>query len=212
MDSTQARSIVETGYDSVADRYAELEGEGREWPRMRWLMELLGHVEEGGAVLDVGCGNGVPATRAISERFGATGIDVSAEQIERARRNVPEASFLHGDLMAVDFTEEFDAITAFYVVEHVPREQHAGVFERFQRWLRPRGWLLFTIEPEAEPGIVGDWLGAPMFFSQYDAGTTLELVRKAGFKIVRQAVETQLEGDREVPYLWVLARKGPHSP
>ena len=117
------------------------------------------------------------------------------------------AEFLHGDLMQVDFSEEFDAITAFYVVEHVPREQHGDVFERFQRWLRPSGWLLFTIEPEAEPGIVAEWLGTPMFFSQYDAGTTLQLVRKAGFQIVRQEVEVQLEGDREVSYLWVLARK-----
>lgn len=212
MDPTQARTIVETGYDLVADRYADLEGDGREWPRMRWLMELLARVEEGGAVLDVGCGNGVPATLAISERFDATGIDVSAEQIERAKRNVPAARFLHGDLMELDLGQEFDAITAFYVVEHVPREQHASVFERFHRWLRPTGWLLFTIEPKAEPGIVGDWLGAPMFFSQYDAATTLELLDKAGFDIVRKAVEAQLEGDHDVPYLWVLARKRPRSP
>ena len=117
--------------------------------------------------------------------FGAlrsAGVDVSAVQIERAKQNVPKARFLHGDLMELEFGEEFDAITAFYVIEHVLREQHGSVFERFRRWLRPSGWLLFTIEPEAEPGIVGDWLGAPMFFSQYDAGTTLELVAEVGLR------------------------------
>jgi hypothetical protein len=70
---------------------------------------------------------------------------------------------------------------------------------------------LFTIEPEAEPGLIGDWLGAPMFFSQYDAEDTVDLVRRAGFEIVEQAVETQLEGEREVAYLWVLAHRGPDS-
>ena len=64
-----------------------------------------------------------------------------------------------------------------------------------------------AIASSSEPGIVGDWLGAPMFFSQYDAGTTLELVGKAGFEIVRQAAEAQLEGEHEVTYLWVLAQK-----
>lgn len=205
------RSIVETGYDAVADRYAQLECEGREWPRMRWLSRLLERLEEGAAVLDVGCGNGIPATRAIADRFDTTGIDVSAAQLERARRNVPEARLLHRDLTEARFAAEFDAIAAFYVIEHVPREQHALIFEHFFQWLRPSGWLLFTIEPEAEPGFIGDWLGAPMFFSQYDAEDTVELVRRAGFEIVEQAVETQLEGEREVAYLWVLAHRGPDS-
>ncbi len=46
-----------------------------------------------------------------------------------------------------------------------------------------------------------------MFFSQYDAETTLELVRAAGFQVVEHAVESQLEGERQVSFLWVLARK-----
>ncbi len=173
---------------------------------MRWLEKLIALVADGGRVLDVGCGNGVPATRRMAQRLEATGIDISAAQIERARRNVPGARFVHEDLMEVDFDPRFDAIAAFYVVEHVPRERHPEVFSRFRRWLAPGGHLLFTIEPEDEPGIVGDWLGTPMFFSQYEAQKTLALVREAGFEIVETAVENQLEGSREVSYLWVLAR------
>jgi SAM-dependent methyltransferase len=150
-DGARNRAIVEAGYDNVADRYPELEAGGREWPRMRWLAKLLGQIEPGAAVLDVGCGNGVPATRAISERFAATGIDISAAQVERARENVPGARFLHGDLLAADFGQEFDAITAFYVVDHVERERHASIFELFDRWLRPSGWLLLSIEPRPSP-------------------------------------------------------------
>ena len=62
-----------------------------------------------------------------------------------------------------------------------------------------------TIEPEDEPGKVGDWLGEPMFFSQFDAETTLALLADAGFSVVEQAIEDQYEGDREVTYMWVLA-------
>ena len=40
--------LVESGYDAVADRYAALELEGNEWPRLRWLEELVGTVADGG--------------------------------------------------------------------------------------------------------------------------------------------------------------------
>lgn len=36
---------------------------------------------------------------------------------------------------------------------------------------------------------------------------TLDLIRAAGFEVVEQAVESQLEGKRPVSFLWVLARK-----
>ena len=157
------------------------------------------------------------ARRWLWERRSGHASDVAAlprdghRHLRRSNRagqeERPEARFLQGDLLAAGFGEEFDAIAAFYVVDHVERERHAAIFERFHRRLRPSGWLLLSIEPEAEPGSVRDWLGQPMFFSQYDAETTLELIRAAGFEVVEQAVESQLEGERPVFFLWVLARK-----
>jgi hypothetical protein len=54
---------------------------------------------------------------------------------------------------------------------------------------------------------VCDWLETPMFFSQVDPATTARLVEDAGFDLLRQEIEPQLEGDREVVYVWFLARK-----
>jgi cyclopropane fatty-acyl-phospholipid synthase-like methyltransferase len=202
-----ARAIVAAGYDAVADRYEALENQDRPWPRMRWLARLLAFLDEGSNVLEVGCGNGIPATRAIADRHQVTGIDVSTEQIRRARRNVPHARLLQADTRHATFDVQFDAITAFYVIDHLPREEHEAVFRHVHALLRPSGYFLFTIEPEDQRGRVGDWLGAPMFFSQHDAATTLALVRRAGFEVLEHAVESQFEGEREVAYLWVLAQK-----
>jgi cyclopropane fatty-acyl-phospholipid synthase-like methyltransferase len=209
MSAADIRALVARGYDRVADRYEALEPVDREWPRLRWLDRLLEGVPAGERVLDVGCGNGLPATRRIAERFSAVGVDVSAEQLDRARRNVPEAEFVHADVLSAEFDQPFAAIAAFYVIEHLPRERHAAVFERWHRWLGPRGRLLFTIEPYDEPGQIGNWLGEPMFFSQYDPQTTLGLLERAGFTVIESSVETQLEGDHDVDYLWVLAERRP---
>lgn len=208
--SSDPKEVVAAGYDKVAARFAELETADSEWPRMRWLREVLSRLPDGSNVLDVGCGSGVPAMKLIAERHRATGIDIAAVQIELARRNVSGVRLIHGDVMSVEFpAESFDAISAFYVVEHLPRDEHAHLFSRFERWLRPGGYLVFTVEPEDEPGVVGDWLGAPMFFSQFDSEKTLDLVRDAGFRVIRHAIESQTEGAKQVAYLWVLARKQP---
>ena len=46
-----------------------------------------------------------------------------------------------------------------------------------------------------------------MYFSHFDADTTLGLLRAAGFTTLHRAVESQEEQGKPVPYLWVLARK-----
>ena len=202
------QEMAARAYDEVADAYVTLERPGSEWPRLRHLRQLLSTLPEGADVLDLGCGNGIPTMLAIQERHRGVGVDISAAQIERARSAVPEARFIHSDMLAVDFDpESFDAIVSFYAVEHLPREEHPRLFERAYRWLRPGGRLLFTLEPDDEPGRTGEWLGVPIFISGYDPETTAGLLVSAGFVVERRDLETQLEGDREIDYVWFAATK-----
>jgi hypothetical protein len=46
-----------------------------------------------------------------------------------------------------------------------------------------------------------------MFFSRFDAKTTLRLVCEAGFTVVDSHKEAQAEGATKVTFLWVLAKK-----
>lgn len=202
------KRLVAAGYDELAGRYAALERPGLEWPRLSLLRKLLDRLRPSSKVLDLGCGNGVPALRTIVELHEGVGVDISRKQIDLARANVPAAEVLQADAMELDFPSSlFDAVVALYLFDHLPREEHAPLLVKLNDWLKPGGFLLFSIEPADEPAHVGDWLGKPMFFSHFDEVTTLGLVRDAGFDVLDSHLETQIEGENEVEFLWVLAQR-----
>jgi SAM-dependent methyltransferase len=54
-------------------------------------------VRPGGHVLDLGCGAGLPSTRRLAGAFSVVGVDILAEQLARARKNVPGAELIRAD-------------------------------------------------------------------------------------------------------------------
>lgn len=198
-------AVVRTGYDAAMSSYAHLEQ--ARWPRDRWLRSVATLLTPNAEVLDLGCATGVPTCAVLAPTFRVTGVDISPAQIEQARANVPAATFICDDLRTVEFTAgQFDAVVSLYTFDHVPRDQHGSLLARIHRWLRPGGYLLLSIEDTDEPGRTVEWLGVDMHFSMFDAERTRRLVMDAGFVIVRTAVETQIEGDTEIPYTWILAQ------
>ena len=201
--------VVAAGYDEVADRYAALEGESGSWPRTRHVEELAERLPRGAAVLDLGCGNGVPVAVELAEAgFDVTGVDVSPEQVRRAWSAVPAGMFLVADMLSAELPEEaYDAVVSTYAIDHVPRERHLEVFRLIHGWLRPGGLALVAIEDDDQPGAVGEWLGATMFFSTNEAPVTVALLERAGLRVLESAVETQVEQGVDVAYTWVLAQR-----
>jgi cyclopropane fatty-acyl-phospholipid synthase-like methyltransferase len=203
----RSQDLVAAGYDRIADHYAE-------WPggadiRERYLARLTGLVPPGGRVLDLGCGNGIPVARELSALAHVVGIDVSPRQIELARRNVPAGHFIAADMMDVELAAgEYDAVCAFFSVTHVPRRLHSELFARVRAWLGDGGWFLASLGAGDEPDSVEpNWLGAPMFFSHFDAATNCDLIRAAGLQVVESAIVAHEEAGRTATFLWVIARK-----
>lgn len=206
-NSSDAKKLVAQGYDLVADAYAQLENEAP-WPRMRWLKKLLYRLSPGSVVLDLGCGSGDPADVEIAKAHAITGVDISQTQIALAREKVPSGQFLHADVGTITFSgASFDAVISFYTLEHLPRTEHGTIIRRIYQWLREGGYFLISTEAGEVEETVSKWLEVPMYFSCFDPETLKRMVQDTGFEIVETTIETQMEGDTEIPYLWILAQK-----
>jgi cyclopropane fatty-acyl-phospholipid synthase-like methyltransferase len=204
--------IVRDGYDAIAETYERWAASFRS-PTLATLERLLALLQPGEHVLDVGCGNGIPVARALVDRgLRVTGVDLSAGQIERARRNVPEAELLHGDALEVELaSESFDAAVSAFVLGHVPREEQLPLLRRVHTWLRPGAPALISFARSDEERFVDEnWLGAPMFFSSHPPETSLRLLAEAGFEVEWHREVGQHEPDHgDVSFLWTLSRRLP---
>ena len=199
--------VVRDGYDRIAHRYLEWSGPSR--VRRHQLDRLGGLLRPGSRVLELGCGAGTPVTRELAAAHDVTAVDVSTEQLRLAARNAPRAKLIQADMSEVDFPDRtFDAVVAFYSMTHVPRDRHAELLVRVARWLRPGGILFATMGAQDNPDDYGDdWLGAPMFWSHFDAATNQRLVEQAGLEIVDASVIDEDEDGVPVPFLWMIARR-----
>jgi SAM-dependent methyltransferase len=200
----EAKGLVRSSYDRISYDYRDDTGAKNPGYPL-WLQRyLLPRLPAGSDVLDLGCGNGIPATRILAERHRVVGVDFSHTMIERARRLVPSATFIESDMVALDFPPNcFDAIVSFFALIHVPVAQQPALLDRVTSWLRPGGWLLATVGARAWTGTEDNWHGAPMFWSHADGDTYRAWVRDRGMAIVDE--EFIPEGDSG--HLLILARK-----
>jgi SAM-dependent methyltransferase len=203
------KQVVEQGYDRIAERYLEWTHDSRAGERARYTSVLLNGLPAGAEVLDLGCGAGVPTTQALARRFRVTGVDISARQIALARQDVPEARFIQADIAQLGFAPaSFDAVSAFYAIIHVPRQEQAKLLRDIASWLRPGGLLVATMGARSMKADYGeDFLGAPMYWSSFDSETNRRLVEEAGLHVISAREETAEEFDKPVTFLWVVAQK-----
>jgi SAM-dependent methyltransferase len=96
-------------------------------------------------VLEIGCGTGFVLQRIRSELPEADlwGSEIFHAGLTFAAERVPSAHLIQMDALHIPFREEFAAIGAFDVLEHVEDDQR--VIEQVVAALRPGGTFLMTV-------------------------------------------------------------------
>lgn len=123
-------------------------------------------LKPGQHVLDCGCGTGtlaVVAKRQVGAEGSVRGIDLSRDQLEKARgkakREGFDIEFLEGSVDELPFPDKtFDAIFSTLMIHHLPREVKIGAFREMRRVLKPGGSVVI-----ADFGPAASWWGWILF-------------------------------------------------
>jgi SAM-dependent methyltransferase len=175
------RQRVRQAWDEVADTYSHNRDPDGEDAAL--VAELLEDLPPEPTVLDAGCGDG-KRTLARLGNARAVGLDFSRRGLELARRNVPGAALVQGDMVDLPLADgTVDGITAYHAVFHVDRDRHTDVYREFARVLRPGGRVLMTVGTAAYEQVRSGWMGGRMFFSTPGRERTIAQLREAGFEI-----------------------------
>lgn len=153
-------------------------------------------------VLDVGCGNGPLLAEVVARNpaIRVSGIDLSPEEIARARARVPDANIDRlavGDAANMPFADAaFDAVTSHMVLMLLP--QLDPVLAEIRRVLRPAGKLAFLVprRSDSETRVTELLRAVPQWIREchpaytpvdpgdpraWDAARLVEAIREAGF-------------------------------
>ena len=175
------------------------------------LLEFAKQVKKTGGrrVLDCGCGSGVQSKLLFEKGLEVVGLDLSLRMINEAKKRVPEAKFVVGDMTKMEFTDEaFDGVYARASLLHVPKNLIPKVLRSINKILKDGGILYLALkEGEGEGEVVDERFGKKVrrFFSFFKTAEIKKLLSQSGFKIVslvrhKRHVTSQ-------PWLQILAAK-----
>jgi len=134
-------------------------------------------------VLEVGCGTGF-VLRALQEALPSgriTGADIYSNSLPYAtRRSAGSVELLQMDVCAVPYSEQFDLICAFDVLEHVADDNEA--LRQIHRALKADGGVLLAVPQH--PAL---WSAADDYAHhkrRYGRGELARKCRAAGFNVI----------------------------
>lgn len=130
-------------YDLIAEWYASERVDHTGVPE---ATSLASSIPSASLVLDIGCGNGIPITRALLTGGHRTvGLDSSGAMLARFKQNCPEAFAVRGIVESCPFADDvFDAAVAWGVMFHLPPEDVIRAIANISRTLKRGAPFLFT--------------------------------------------------------------------
>ena len=165
--------------------------------------------KNGGRVLDCGCGSGVQSKELFDRGLEIVGMDLSPKMIYEAKKRVPKAKFVVGDMTKMNFAKgSFGGVYARASLLHVPKKLVPRVLKSINKILKNGGILYLALkEGKGEGEVVDERFGKKVrrFFSFFSQQEVLDLLKESGFELLKKSKRQRAKNST----LWLqfLARK-----
>jgi len=135
-----------------------------------------------GHALDIGCGcTGRLIDLLLNNGFEPEGIDVSEQMIELAKQKHPHLQFHHQDICEWLLPKQYDFITAWDSLWHIPLAQQTKVLTKIVHGLSKNGVLVFSFGGTTAPNEHKDtFMGPAVYYSSLGTNGFLSLLINLG--------------------------------
>ncbi|WP_394205694.1 class I SAM-dependent methyltransferase [Shewanella waksmanii] len=141
--------------------------------------------------LDVGCGcTGRLTDLLLQQGFAVTGLDISSEMIRLAKQyyagkqDKARVSFIEADICQMPLHEQYDFISAWDSIWHIPLQSQQQVISHLVTSLKPGGVLIFSFGGTTEAGEhVDDAMGQAVYYSSLGTQGFIDLVSELGCQL-----------------------------
>lgn len=118
----------------------------------KWLEFTLAHVpKKCETILELACGSGILSTKLADTGYQVTGVDLSKEMIELAKKRgiacQSTAQFSEGDMLALEEQDAYDLVTCYSdSLCYMPNEDAVlKVFQGVHQGLKDQGKFIFDV-------------------------------------------------------------------
>ena len=146
-------------------------------------------------VLDLCCGSGQATKFLVNSSNNITGLDVSLVSLERAQKNVPQASYVEAAAEEMPFPDnQFDVVHTSAALHEMKPSQLQEIINEVYRVLKPGG--VFALVDFHKPTNWLFWPGLALFLELFETETAWQLLetdligllQKAGFSLLNHTL------------------------
>ena len=177
-------------YDLIAEWYASERVDQTGVPE---ATALASSIPRESLVLDIGCGNGLPITRALlSSGHRVIGLDSSSAMLANFRHNCPETFAVRGIVQSCPFADcTFDAAVAWGVMFHLNPEDAIRAIANVSRIVKRGAPFLFTSgDADSFDGKEGKMNGVTFRYFSYSVHRYRRILGDHGFTLVDVHVDS----------------------
>jgi len=167
-------------YDALADHWNS--DDFHRENGMEQHLRAIRFTNKSGCAIDIGCGSSGRIIDLLCENgFQVEGLDISEGMLDHARSRHPEVIFHQADIVDWEFPKQYNFISAWDSVWHVPLEHQEAVLRKLCGGLADQGVLIYTSGgiDKAEEGS-NPFKGQPLYHAALGIPKLLEVITNEG--------------------------------